>query len=135
MITYWTSCGATPALSSAPRIATPPRSAPEKSLRDPCRRPIGVRAPATTTGVRSDGADESREVSGRSATASSWRTAGRRQWSGSARFTVTPPGDGQTVRVVAYVTRRATATVLASTHDELHGRHSPSRPVHGDRPR
>ena len=30
-------------------MATPPRSAPEKSLSEPSRRPIGVRAPATMT--------------------------------------------------------------------------------------
>ncbi|GHJ00397.1 hypothetical protein TPA0906_22620 [Streptomyces olivaceus] len=32
-------------------IAKPPRSAPEKDFREPSSRPIGVRAPATTTEV------------------------------------------------------------------------------------
>ena len=32
-------------------MATPPRSAPEKSLSEPSRRPIGVLAPATITEV------------------------------------------------------------------------------------
>ena len=41
--------GSTPAFSSAPLMAMPPRSAPEKSLSDPSSRPIGVRAPATIT--------------------------------------------------------------------------------------
>src|SRR3954471_9499255 len=49
MITYCTCSGATPAFSRAPRIATAPRSAPLNPARDPCRRPIGVPAPATIT--------------------------------------------------------------------------------------
>src|SRR5699024_9942339 len=32
-------------------MASPPRSAPEKSLREPIRRPTGVRAPATMTAL------------------------------------------------------------------------------------
>ncbi|GHA59404.1 hypothetical protein GCM10010330_09250 [Streptomyces tendae] len=32
-------------------MAKPPRSAPEKDFREPSSRPIGVRAPATTTEV------------------------------------------------------------------------------------
>src|SRR4051794_11127948 len=49
MITYCTCLGATPAFSRAPRMATAPRSAPLNPAREPCRRPIGVRAPATIT--------------------------------------------------------------------------------------
>ena len=49
MITYSTCSGATPDFSSAPLMARPPRSEPEKSLSDPSSRPIGVRAPATIT--------------------------------------------------------------------------------------
>ncbi len=51
MITYSTSPGATPALSRAPAMAMPPRSAPVRSLSEPIRRPTGVRAPATMTDV------------------------------------------------------------------------------------
>src|SRR5918995_2928015 len=53
MITYWTCSGATPALRSAPVIATPPRSVAENPLSEPCSRPIGVRAPATMTAMAS----------------------------------------------------------------------------------
>ena len=49
MITYSTWSPETPAFSRAPLMATPPRSAPERSLREPSRRPMGVRAPATMT--------------------------------------------------------------------------------------
>src|SRR3954469_22027081 len=59
MITYSTASGLTPALSSAPLMATAPRSAPEKSFIPPSRRPIGVRAPATRTEVRSEGSRRS----------------------------------------------------------------------------
>src|SRR5688500_10218455 len=38
-----------PARSSASLIATPPRSAAEKSFSEPSSRPIGVRAPLTMT--------------------------------------------------------------------------------------
>src|SRR5919202_2981339 len=38
-----------PARSSAALMATPPRSAAEKSLSEPSSRPIGVRAPLTMT--------------------------------------------------------------------------------------
>ncbi|SCD63399.1 hypothetical protein GA0115246_1039619 [Streptomyces sp. SolWspMP-sol7th] len=51
MITYWTCSPPIPARSSAALIAKPPRSAPEKDLSEPRRRPIGVRAPATITDV------------------------------------------------------------------------------------
>ena len=44
----------TPAFSRAPLMATPPRSAAERSLSPPSRRPIGVRAPATMTVNASD---------------------------------------------------------------------------------
>lgn len=51
MITYSTSEAGTPDFSSAPRIAMASRSVPEKSLSEPIKRPIGVRAPATITDV------------------------------------------------------------------------------------
>ena len=51
MITYSTSEAGTPAFSNAARIATAPRSVPEKSFSEPISRPIGVRAPATMTDV------------------------------------------------------------------------------------
>src|SRR5215207_6528705 len=38
-----------PARSRAPLMARPPRSEPDRDLRPPSRRPIGVRAPATMT--------------------------------------------------------------------------------------
>ena len=41
--------GTTPALSRAPLMAMPPRSAAEKPFSEPRSRPIGVRAPATIT--------------------------------------------------------------------------------------
>src|ERR671913_2491560 len=53
MITYWTCSGATPALRSAPVIATPPRSVAENPLSEPCSRPMGGRAPATMTAMAS----------------------------------------------------------------------------------
>src|SRR6516164_4045462 len=49
MITYCTCSGATPERSSAALMATPPRSAAEKSLSEPSSLPIGVRAPLTIT--------------------------------------------------------------------------------------
>ncbi len=49
MITYCTWSPDTPALSSAPLMAMPPRSVAENPFRDPSNRPIGVRAPATIT--------------------------------------------------------------------------------------
>src|SRR3712207_4514545 len=49
MITYSTWSPEMPARSSAAFIATPPRSAAEKSLSEPSSRPIGVRAPLTMT--------------------------------------------------------------------------------------
>ena len=51
MITYSTADAGTLAFSSAPAIATAPRSLPEKSLSDPMSLPTGVRAPATITDV------------------------------------------------------------------------------------
>src|ERR1051325_6894802 len=49
MITYCTSPGATFARASAAPMAWPPSCAPLKSLSEPSKRPIGVRAPATIT--------------------------------------------------------------------------------------
>src|SRR6476469_5384707 len=51
MITYSTADAGTLAFSSAPAIAIPPRSLPEKSFSDPISLPTGVRAPATITDV------------------------------------------------------------------------------------
>src|SRR4051794_7431434 len=49
MITYSTWSPATPARSRAALMASAPRSTAAKPLREPSRRPMGVRAPATMT--------------------------------------------------------------------------------------
>src|SRR3954452_25622086 len=51
MITYSTCSPVIPDRARAALIASPPRSAALKSLSDPDRRPMGVRAPATITEV------------------------------------------------------------------------------------
>src|SRR3954451_17969673 len=51
MITYSTADAGTLSFSSAPAMATAPRSLPEKSFSDPISLPTGVRAPATITDV------------------------------------------------------------------------------------
>src|ERR1700694_483564 len=57
MITYSTNSGPTPAFASAPRIAIAPKSEPDKSFKEPIKRPIGVRAPATMTELVVSGID------------------------------------------------------------------------------
>src|SRR6476660_7309243 len=51
MMMYSTADAGTLAFSSAPLIATAPRSLPEKSFNEPISLPTGVRAPATITDV------------------------------------------------------------------------------------
>jgi hypothetical protein len=52
MITYWTCSGPIPARLRAPAMATPPSSVADLLVKEPRRRPTGVRAPPMMTGWR-----------------------------------------------------------------------------------
>ena len=102
-------------------MATPPRSAADRSLRPPSRRPIGVRAPATMTEPdmrASSVAERSRSVTD--------DTRGRLHGSSAGRA----PRDRRTTMVPMSAPLRP---VRAPVHRDRPRRHRRARPRRGDR--